>query len=771
MADDAAKKEQRDMTPSPDSATGGKMPSFGAATTSGRNVNRFVKKLLRKAQDHMWKLPGEEGNRKIYAQDGTVLLTAPSKGGHMAGLRRQLTEMEEREAREEMERKRLEEEAAAAAIESNKQGGQGHSKRGSVSSRPARNSIQRPSSRKEEEPPQQGIRKPRASLGGAEEHATRSTPRSPEAEELHHREEEHEDDAEPEEDARVLKRTFSYECCQVLRAQNNVTVYDPQAVYASCEILSRCSPDFLREIVETGGATAQKGLQYAPGDYVYEEGAEGTSMFVIASGCAESTSSQPAHASGLLQQSDHFGAAQLLGVFLRRHESIRAKTYLQVLEVKHRLLGDMLKRTSPAEDVLLDTSNTKADKQVYDYNEERKHFDRLAVKLYLAHCVNDGEAAHTLRIRARRGGQRFFDDKPAARMKYNFTSAWRDKADACRRKQEDARKPAGAQEKLNKRLHDSLREDLKRGWMMAPPALTIGEDSDLKVGSALNFKVVMPSASPRKSKGEKRQSRCGWLNTGSSEKLDNMRFKASLKRPPKIANKEVQIEDAMLADGVNSLDLDLLPPEKLMHPMQKQTLARQLDAAFHTNRKHVSESSALHHLVQDIMKKEEERQRREEEKVKRKMDAALLPEVGVPAAAAADTTVVQFDSHVDVDLDSFHSEEPLLRQASGASQRASGPSSPKLPGSPKPAKKAVTQAAPSPEAPSCASTELPSRPGTVLTSVYSPSPAGDARGTPALERAKRPQTPDARAGKLHRQRTPDAMAASMSKKRQASCSR
>lgn len=450
------------------------------------------------------------------------------------------------------------------------------------------------------------------------------------------------------------QKWFSKKCSTVIAQQTSVSTFDPVRVYMSCEFFKPCSLSFVRELVAVGGLPSWRGQTLESGRVVYKEGEVGTCMYVVARGTAQAE--KDGKLLRTLGKGDHFGHAQVLGVLPRRFESVTAQTSLQLLEVTLNSITRLLKRTkadSPADYMLDDDDSqdasspgcspspgatsqaapsrtshfleqgTKLEDAVsgktgaaYVYIDERRHFEREAVRLYLelgsasrqsrggrnaskgkrpvrstgiglgsppemAQKVQDGDdaldedavAVHQASSRptartvskatvvaqlaaaspqAGNGGSGVTSAESVQATAMTSPKEWRAQV---RRMQVvlfegDPQDGAILREKFQHRLVESMRSDMRRGYMM--PAESVGTK---RAGSSLS------GSAGGKQKG--RTSSMGLEEGAEGESTGDEH------------DDDDEDDGIAITDCRFMLDQSLLPPLRLLSPVQKQGLLRQ----------------------------------------------------------------------------------------------------------------------------------------------------------------------------------------------------
>mmetsp|Transcript_88324 Transcript_88324/g.248755 ORF Transcript_88324/g.248755 Transcript_88324/m.248755 type:complete len:609 (-) Transcript_88324:45-1871(-) len=203
-----------------------------------------------------------------------------------------------------------------------------------------------------------------------------------------------------------LQRSFSRLSCSVLREQRRVAPFDALRLCLECNFFKPCSVAFVRHLIMASGKSFWQGVAYPSGSVVYAEGELGHCMYVVSRGVAELTPKDKLRDPVELRAGDYFGAAQVLGVLSRRHETIVAKTSLHVLVVSSTTLSQILKRT-PEDNEVGDPSpaSPRCSRQFrhseeigsylmgkfppngvvppYVFMDERRHFERESSRIYL----------------------------------------------------------------------------------------------------------------------------------------------------------------------------------------------------------------------------------------------------------------------------------------------------------------------------------------------------------------------------------------------------
>jgi len=401
-----------------------------------------------------------------------------------------------------------------------------------------------------------------------------------------------------------LRRTFSKQCCRVMRDQHTVEAFDARSILKGCRFFRPCSCAFTRDLVMNGGWPLWRGEYYDSGAIIYNEGDVDTTMYVIRNGSAESFYKDWNREPINFGPGEYFGAAQALGVLSRRHESMRAKTSIHVLVISAPILAKLLKRTKEEDERIqgMEICNTPRSEGVnrttsigipasmrkssgsasmqYVFMEERRHFEREAVRLYLdlgnprstrGNVSGSGSSAARARRRT--------DDEPDAEATVEGLTDDKTTPSSSRRA---VRRPgASGQVKANaedlvqeaqlstqrfaRRVVNSLRGDVRRGYMM-PHGESVHETK--KKDRARRQSAQSVGAQP--SDGQ-RGIATAWgakatdsnvgiaVDGGSSAEEDD----------------DVQIEESNKIEKT-PIDLAQLPPLGLMNPAQKFLLLKQV---------------------------------------------------------------------------------------------------------------------------------------------------------------------------------------------------
>lgn len=334
-------------------------------------------------------------------------------------------------------------------------------------------------------------------------------------------------------DVGSLQRTFSELYLEGVDNQGAAQPFDTMNVYHNCSFFSACSPSFLHDLVQAGGAAAGVGRSLMAGEVVYRKDDPGTSMFVIARGVAESSGKgntekncwdEFQEVKEEIRIHGHFGEKQVLGILTKRSETISAKTALHIFEITAGVFTKLLRRTKADEEALhgmepgslqvfsIQRSLTGGSQSVYP--EERRHFESETVRMYRelsgAHWkrrpTEVGRALSTTSEEIRRynkkretsisrldstlfSGIQMVEDKAAASPRHAVTLAALEAHEAAQMQ---------ARERLMSRLVESLRADMRGGCMM--PADSIRRDKSQTLdrptrANSANTSVASPTPS------------------------------------------------------------------------------------------------------------------------------------------------------------------------------------------------------------------------------------------------------------------------------------
>eukprot|EP00929_Paragymnodinium_shiwhaense_P059021 TRINITY_DN29547_c0_g1_i1.p1 TRINITY_DN29547_c0_g1~~TRINITY_DN29547_c0_g1_i1.p1 ORF type:complete len:701 (-),score=187.14 TRINITY_DN29547_c0_g1_i1:263-2365(-) len=144
--------------------------------------------------------------------------------------------------------------------------------------------------------------------------------------------------------APVPPRSFSRQCRRIMYEQHSVALFDARQSIMECAFFQACSAGFVRELIAAGGPPIWQGESYDCGSIIYTEGNVGSSLFVVVRGFAEVTATWRQEP-GNIAPGEFFGAPQVLGVLTRRHETVHAKTSLHALVISNTVLSRLLKKT------------------------------------------------------------------------------------------------------------------------------------------------------------------------------------------------------------------------------------------------------------------------------------------------------------------------------------------------------------------------------------------------------------------------------------------
>eukprot|EP00927_Polykrikos_kofoidii_P013981 TRINITY_DN16099_c0_g1_i1.p1 TRINITY_DN16099_c0_g1~~TRINITY_DN16099_c0_g1_i1.p1 ORF type:complete len:748 (-),score=122.95 TRINITY_DN16099_c0_g1_i1:54-2297(-) len=232
----------------------------------------------------------------------------------------------------------------------------------------------------------------------------------------------------PSDRPRVLSKSFSSKCFHVLNDQRTTASLNALRLFLDCEFFKPCCPAFLRGLIAAGGKLSWQGEDFHSESTVYAEGSTGITMYIIVRGVAVVVTKERPQETRELRAGDSFGEAQVLGVVSQRHETVSAKTPLHVLVVSGDVLSRLLKQIKVDEEDMFDAARVASTQAVnsdgsrakawiesnqveasqdegrlavdddnsckkkkastarrngYVFLEERRHFERESVRLYL----------------------------------------------------------------------------------------------------------------------------------------------------------------------------------------------------------------------------------------------------------------------------------------------------------------------------------------------------------------------------------------------------
>lgn len=154
------------------------------------------------------------------------------------------------------------------------------------------------------------------------------------------------------------RTTFSRSCNRVGREQQEMSVFDVRRVYSNCELFKNCSAEFVRSLLDEGGAEARQGEIYDPNAVIVQQGTVGHAMYLIHRGEAEVLLNGTMVAK--LSAGAHFGEMQLLGLTPMRTATVRSLTICHIFEVRSEVFVRLLLR----------------------FRQERRLFEREAMRRY-----------------------------------------------------------------------------------------------------------------------------------------------------------------------------------------------------------------------------------------------------------------------------------------------------------------------------------------------------------------------------------------------------